>query len=147
LPLGQPGPSTALATGAAGLGDAAGLGGAGGIAGLAGGAAGSGDGVAAGLGAGAAAAPGAGGYPFMPPMGGMGGLGGQGGNADKERERATWLAEDDEVWGTDPECSPAVVGRDDLPETAQRPDRQTTGPRTTGSPYGPAHGGSRRARG
>jgi hypothetical protein len=50
-----------------------------------------------------------GGMPFM-PMGGMGG-GGGGAPQGKERERNTWLTEDEDVWGTDPECAPAVIGR------------------------------------
>ena len=53
-----------------------------------------------------------GGMPFMPPMGGTGAQS----NQDKERERTTWLAEDEEVWGTDPDVAPAVVGRDALPD-------------------------------
>ncbi|MCL9796328.1 hypothetical protein MXD58_018895, partial [Frankia sp. AgKG'84/4] len=51
------------------------------------------------------------GMPFM-PMGGMGaGQAGQG--QSRERQRNTWLTEDEEVWGTDPECAPAVIGRTD----------------------------------
>lgn len=55
------------------------------------------------------------GAPMMgPPMGGMGGMGGgPGGNNEKSRERSTWLTEDEDVWGTDPDCAPAVVGRGD----------------------------------
>ncbi|MGW0574689.1 hypothetical protein ACWD25_01710 [Streptomyces sp. NPDC002920] len=51
--------------------------------------------------------------PYLPPMGGMGGMGGGagGGDREKERERTTWLAEDAEVWGTDPELAPTVLGR------------------------------------
>ncbi|MEV0134999.1 hypothetical protein AB0H83_41930 [Dactylosporangium sp. NPDC050688] len=71
---------------------------------------------------------GMGGMPFIPPMGGMGGMG-QGGQS-KERERTTWLAEDEEVWGTDPDCMPAVVGRDDT-------DTGTVAPRVPTAPYGP----------
>jgi hypothetical protein len=56
---------------------------------------------------------GMGGYPFMPPMGGMGAP-----NSAKEqdRERKTWLTEDEEVWGTDPGVVAAVIGRDPLPD-------------------------------
>ncbi|MEH1016721.1 hypothetical protein V6U90_26930, partial [Micromonospora sp. CPCC 206060] len=53
-----------------------------------------------------------GGMPFMPPMMpgmGMGG-GGQPGQ-DRDRQRSTWLKEDEKVWGTDPDCAPAVIGR------------------------------------
>jgi hypothetical protein len=42
-------------------------------------------------------------------MGG-GGAGGAGGG-QAERQRNTWLAEDEEVWGTDPEAPPGVIGR------------------------------------
>lgn len=47
------------------------------------------------------------GMPMMPPMGG----GGMGGGQGKDRERNTWLTEDEDVWGTDPDCAPAVIGR------------------------------------
>ncbi|MFG3420828.1 hypothetical protein [Micromonospora sp. NPDC048063] len=51
-----------------------------------------------------------GGMPFMPPMmPGMGGAPQQG--QDRDRQRSTWLKEDDKVWGTDPDCAPAVIGR------------------------------------
>ncbi|MFJ8582305.1 pentapeptide repeat-containing protein [Micromonospora sp. NPDC093277] len=108
-----------------GAGGAAGAGAAGGVGatGLAGAALGTGTGTdiggltaAGGALAGAgnqATAAGAnpmGGMPFMPPMGG--GMGGQQGGQEKERERTTWLAEEEEVWGTDPDCVPAVLGRD-----------------------------------
>jgi hypothetical protein len=59
--------------------------------------------------------PGRGGMPFMPPMMG-GGAGAGSGQGERERQRNTWLTEDEEVWGTDPECAPAVIGRQ--PETA-----------------------------
>ncbi|RGC65334.1 hypothetical protein C5N14_29255 [Micromonospora sp. MW-13] len=51
-----------------------------------------------------------GGMPFMPPM--MPGMGGapQPGK-DRDRQRSTWLKEDEKVWGTDPDCAPAVIGR------------------------------------
>jgi len=43
-----------------------------------------------------------GGYPMIPPMmGGMGGMGGGGGDSG-ERERQTWLREDESVWTDDP---------------------------------------------
>ncbi|MBN1171983.1 MAG: hypothetical protein JXA67_07395 [Micromonosporaceae bacterium] len=65
------------------------------------------------------------GMPMSPMMGGMGGMGA--GQQEKERERTTWLAEDEDVWGTDPECAPAVLGRfDDGPSTTEstRPTQQ-----------------------
>ncbi|MEU5844927.1 hypothetical protein [Saccharopolyspora shandongensis] len=62
------------------------------------------------MGAGSA---GMGGMPFMPGMmGGMGGMGGQG-NGDRERERQTWLSEDEDVWGTDTDACRDVIGRPD----------------------------------
>jgi hypothetical protein len=89
----------------------------------------------------AASGAGSSGMPMMPGMGG--GMGGAGnGNKESDRERTTWLAEDDEVWGTDPDCAPAVVGRE-----AVQPGRGTTpapAPRTGGSPYGPARTGTQR---
>jgi hypothetical protein len=56
---------------------------------------------------------GLGGVPFYPPMygGGMG-MGGGMGTGGQERERTTWLAEDEEVWGTDPAVGVGVLGRD-----------------------------------
>ena len=73
----------------------------------------------------------------MPPMmGGMGGMGNPGGQSEKERERTTWLAEDEEVWGTDPDCAPAVVGREDIAEGVPGgPARRRSG--TPGGPAGP----------
>jgi hypothetical protein len=54
--------------------------------------------------------------PFYPPMaGGMGGMGGLG-TQQEERERSTWLAEDEDVWGTDPDIGPSVLGRDLMPD-------------------------------
>ncbi|WP_371535670.1 hypothetical protein OG210_08855 [Streptomyces sp. NBC_00466] len=47
------------------------------------------------------------GQPMMPPMGGGGGGGGAGG---RDRERRTWLAEDEETWGTSQEAAPGVIG-------------------------------------
>jgi hypothetical protein len=49
-----------------------------------------------------------GGEPMIPPMGGMGG-GGAGGGQD--RQRTTWLAEDEEVWGTESGAVSGVIGR------------------------------------
>nr|MDT0664133.1 hypothetical protein [Micromonospora sp. DSM 115978] len=67
-----------------------------------------------GSGSGASAGTSQGGMPYMPmPMGGMGGAPGMGQGGSRDRQRNTWLTEDEEVWGTDPDCSPAVIGRDD----------------------------------
>lgn len=53
---------------------------------------------------------GQGGYPM--PMGGMGaGMPGAGGAAGQERQRSTWLVEDDDVWSPDRRTAPGVVGR------------------------------------
>uniref|UniRef100_A0AAU2K1W2 AAWKG family protein n=1 Tax=Streptomyces sp. NBC_00049 TaxID=2903617 RepID=A0AAU2K1W2_9ACTN len=51
-----------------------------------------------------------GGMPMMPPMGGGMGGGGQSTQSD-ERERATWVSEDEDVWGTDEGGVSAVIGR------------------------------------
>ncbi|TWG08529.1 hypothetical protein [Saccharopolyspora dendranthemae] len=57
---------------------------------------------------------GMGGMPFMPPM--MGGMGGMGQQGDKnERERQTWLSEDEDVWGTNADAGMGVIG---LPDEA-----------------------------
>ncbi|MFE6054951.1 hypothetical protein ACFQ6N_29730 [Kitasatospora sp. NPDC056446] len=50
-----------------------------------------------------------GGMPMMPPMGG--GMGGGMGQGEKDRQRTTWLAEDEEVWGTDTGAVGGVIGR------------------------------------
>ena len=129
--------STATPAGLAQLGGAGGLG----AGGLSGGVGGSGlagtsglaSGVASGLpassgrfvppvaGAAPAAAAGAAGggtaasgFPMYTPMaGGMGGMGGMGaGGQPQDRERTTWLAEDEDVWGTEPDVAPHVLGRD-----------------------------------
>ncbi|MDI2027553.1 hypothetical protein QFW96_02970 [Saccharopolyspora sp. TS4A08] len=55
---------------------------------------------------------GMGGMPFMPPM--MGGMGGQQGDKS-ERERQTWLSEDEDVWGTNADAGMGVIG---LPDEA-----------------------------
>lgn len=50
------------------------------------------------------------GTPMMPPMGG--GTGGAGGSTQSdERERSTWVSEDEETWGTDEGGVAAVIGR------------------------------------
>jgi hypothetical protein len=61
-----------------------------------------------GAGAGSGSADGAGGVPFFPPM-----MGGQGAGGDKpeERQRQTWLAEDEGVWGTSVNVGSGVIGR------------------------------------
>ncbi|MFJ4091171.1 hypothetical protein ACIPYS_06265 [Kitasatospora sp. NPDC089913] len=46
--------------------------------------------------------------PMMPPGAGAGA--GAGGN-EKDRQRTTWLAEDEEVWGTDSGAVEGVIGR------------------------------------
>jgi hypothetical protein len=43
--------------------------------------------------------------------GGGGGMAG-GQQGLQERERTTWLAEDEDVWGTEPTAGPGVLGRD-----------------------------------
>ncbi|MFG2914743.1 hypothetical protein ACGF0D_17860 [Kitasatospora sp. NPDC048298] len=45
------------------------------------------------------------------PMGPMGGGGMGGGQGEKDRQRTTWLAEDEEVWGTDTGAVSGVIGR------------------------------------
>ncbi|MFY1632214.1 hypothetical protein ACN27F_02830 [Solwaraspora sp. WMMB335] len=54
---------------------------------------------------------GSGGMPFYPPMGGMGGMGGQPNRDDRERQ--TWLTEDEAVWGTAVGAASGVIGRPD----------------------------------
>ncbi|MER7859250.1 hypothetical protein ABTX61_09115 [Amycolatopsis japonica] len=54
---------------------------------------------------------GMGGVPFYPPMAGGAGAGAGGGDQNKgERDRTTWLSEDEETWGTDPKLLPSVLG-------------------------------------
>ena len=89
----------------AGLGGGVGGGGIGTTSGLAGeglGAAGAGAG-AAGAGAAGAGAGRAGAGGMMMPM-----RGGAGGNDEDERERSTWLEEDDDVWG-EADAPPSVI--------------------------------------
>jgi hypothetical protein len=44
------------------------------------------------------------------PMGGMPMAPGQGGKGGEERERETWLSEDEDVWGGDDDTAPPVIG-------------------------------------
>jgi uncharacterized protein YukE len=53
----------------------------------------------------AASGLGAGGMPYLPPMGAGAGRG----RKDEERERNTWLQEDEDVWGTAPQVGPAFL--------------------------------------
>jgi hypothetical protein len=86
-----------------GIGPGSGAGAGGGGAGLSGGGAGGGAGlVGGGAGAGGAGAAAAGGRGMMPMHGGQGG-------DEEERERSTWLTEDDDIWG----------GEDGLPPVLQ----------------------------
>ncbi|MER7705862.1 hypothetical protein ABTX81_23580 [Kitasatospora sp. NPDC097605] len=48
--------------------------------------------------------------PMMPPGAGMGGAG-AGAGGEKDRRRTTWLAEDEEVWGTQTGAVEGVIGR------------------------------------
>ncbi len=64
--------------------------------------------------------------PMMPPMGGMGG-GGGGGGGKGERERETWLSEDEKVWGAASLVGSGVIGR------------PTDGERTVDEPLAPTH--------
>jgi hypothetical protein len=68
------------------------------------------------------------GMPMIPPMmGGMGGMGGLGGaGKERERERQTWLSEDEKVWGTENLVGSGVIGRPD-------------GERVTDEPLAPRH--------
>jgi hypothetical protein len=50
------------------------------------------------------------GMPMPMPMGGGGGAGGQQ-TQSSDRERASWMEEDEDVWGTDEGGAPAVIGR------------------------------------
>jgi hypothetical protein len=91
----------------------------GGGAGLGGGAPGGMPGGAPGAGLGSAGGPGAfpgagafgkggmgGGMPMGMPMG----AGAGGGGNDNERERSTWLTEDEDVWGGNDDTAPPVIG-------------------------------------
>ncbi|MWA06023.1 hypothetical protein F8568_037865 [Actinomadura sp. LD22] len=66
---------------------------------------------AAGGGLGAGGAAGAAGRAGAGRMGGMPmGHGGHGNGKEEERERTTWLSEDDDVWGADDDTAPPVIG-------------------------------------
>jgi hypothetical protein len=58
---------------------------------------------------------GSGGVPFFPPMMGGGGAG-AGGEKPQERERQTWLLEDEEIWGTRVNVRSGAIGRLDEEE-------------------------------
>lgn len=100
----------------AGLGGGVGGGGIGGGVGATSGLAGEGLGAAgagAGMGAGGAGAAGAGAAGAGAGRAGAGGMmmpmrGGAGGNDEDERERSTWLEEDDDVWG-EADAPPSVI--------------------------------------
>ncbi|GAB2922096.1 hypothetical protein GCM10027280_06650 [Micromonospora polyrhachis] len=88
-----------------------------------------------------------GGMPYMPGMlGGAPGMYGGGGHRsgqDRDRQRTTWLKEDEKVWGTDPDCAPAVVGRrgrktrsdDDGYDDYDKPVDERTGTQDERRPY------------
>ncbi|WP_410604288.1 hypothetical protein [Amycolatopsis sp. lyj-90] len=77
---------------------------------------------------------GMGGVPFYPPTAGGGGAGAGADQNKGERDRTTWLAEDEETWGTDPKLPPSVLG-------ARRRGRRLAG-RGTGGPTNYGHGGN-----
>ncbi|TCB95430.1 hypothetical protein E0H26_19750 [Micromonospora zingiberis] len=119
------------------------------VSGLSGLTAGAG-GAALAAGVAAPAGPMTGGAPgMMPPMMGGMGAGAGGGQAEKDRERKTWLAEEEEVWGTDPDVTPSVIGRVDTadeldpdrayPSVPQGPDSPRTPARGTGRTTGRAY--------
>ncbi|MGW6688106.1 hypothetical protein [Streptomyces sp. NPDC054961] len=49
--------------------------------------------------------------PMMPPMGGAGAGAGAGAGGQKDRQRTTWLSEDEDTWGTDTGTVSGVIGR------------------------------------
>jgi uncharacterized protein YukE len=112
------GPGAGAGLGSGGLGGGAGAGaglggGPGAGAGLGGGpnAAGLGAGMGPGMGAGRGVGAGAAGKggAGRPGMGGAP-MGGHGGEGEEERERSTWLTEDEDVWGADDDAAPPVIG-------------------------------------
>jgi hypothetical protein len=50
--------------------------------------------------------------PFMPPMHPPGGGGQQQDTQSSDRERESWLTEDEDVWGADEGGAPASIGRE-----------------------------------
>ncbi|MEU9021843.1 hypothetical protein [Actinomadura sp. NPDC048394] len=89
-----------------GLGGGAGAGGGlGGFGATPGGLGAAGGGLGAGGAAGAAGRAGAGRMGGMPM-----GHGGHGNGKEEERERTTWLSEDDDIWGADDDTAPPVIG-------------------------------------
>lgn len=98
--LGRAGAGAGLA-GVGGAGAGAGGLAAGGVIGGPGGAGAGGAGAAGGRGAGRAGAAGAAGGPMH---------GGRGGGDEEERERSTWLLEDEDVWSGDGDVPPPVIG-------------------------------------
>ncbi|MFE5023384.1 AAWKG family protein [Streptomyces sp. NPDC056656] len=62
--------------------------------------------------------------PYMPPPGGQ-----QGGQQTQssDRERANWLAEEEDVWGTEDEGNPAVLGREEPSTTGAKRNAFMTG--------------------
>ncbi|RZT79453.1 hypothetical protein EV382_2652 [Micromonospora violae] len=83
----------------------------------------------------------------MGPMGPMGGGGMGGGGEEKDRERKTWLAEEEEVWGTEPDVLTGVIGRDDTFDGPEVDSTRPAVPQTPGTPYAPSRGTSRQSRG
>ncbi len=69
--------------------------------------------------------------PMMPPMGGMGGMGGGGGqNQNNERERQTWLLEEEQVWQGETAEPTAVLGRPSDEDEEPAPDEWEAPPKT-----------------
>ncbi|MEV7009926.1 hypothetical protein [Streptosporangium sp. NPDC051022] len=62
--------------------------------------------LGAGRGAGTGGTGGASMMPLMPPGGAPGG------EQDREREKTTWMSEDEGVWGGDEDIAPPVIGQD-----------------------------------
>ncbi|WDZ92947.1 hypothetical protein [Nocardiopsis sp. HUAS JQ3] len=115
-------------------------------------------------GAGAGGMGGMGGMPMMPPMmGGMGGgMGGGGGDNNRDRQRSTWLSEDEKVWGTTADGQKSALGRPVLGQNKKgtprheladaAPDGRGTGTASqddgpTGGRKRKSGGGNRRGRG